>query len=432
MRAQPMTDNADAPNDSAEHANVPDPVPAPELQPVGETTRLRRTEMLRARTRDDQPQPVGPVAAEAMPQPVENLDPDHMDQVPDDDPANEERHGVQVDIPVEDLLKLIIEHAEDDYHISIIKLYLEKHELPEDVLKNVRLSKTIVRQSEVYEVLDGVLFRRCTDQVTGNLKLQPVIPRSLIHHVVTMTHELNSHLGKRRTLQQLTTRMWWIGMAQDVSSILDACVTCQRARSRENGSGKLRPIPPATHPMQRIAMDIVGLLKKTSAGSQYILVITDYLTRFVQIYALKHANAMEVGDCLLDYIARFGPPEQLLTDRGTALLNDVLTSIERVFIIHKLNTTPYHRQTDGLVERFNATMETMLRSYSNREKREWDMYLSLIAYAYNTTIHASTQATPYELMFGHQCILPFEVAMHNSINAQIDSETAEARPVIRA
>ena len=354
-------------------------------------------------------------------------------QPPDDiaNPPTEAEHPVdpEREVNIEDILDLIKSKSDADEYISMIKKYLLLHELPDNVLDKPRVARTIVRDAEIYEVIDGVLFRRCRDPLAEhNIKLLPVVPRTLVSHVVTTMHTLNNHLGVTRTLEQISKRFWWFGMAKDVSEILKACITCQRVKGGTvTNHGRLRPIPAATHPGQRVACDIVGPLRRTSSGAKYILVFTDYLTRYVQIYALSNANATQVGDCLLDYLCRFGPPEQLLSDRGTAFLNDVIISFQRVFSIHKVNTSPYHPQTDGLVERFNGTMEQMLRAYSSREKKDWDRYLSLVAFAYNTTVHSSTHATPYELMFGQQCILPFEVAMHNALN--LDASGTVVRPI---
>ncbi|CAF1045980.1 unnamed protein product [Didymodactylos carnosus] len=71
-------------------------------------------------------------------------------------------------------------------------------------------------------------------------------------------------------------------------------------------------------------------------------------------------------------------------------------------------TTPYHPQTNGQTERFNATFATQLAKYCNEEKSNWDVYLPSIVYAYNHGQHRSTGFTPYQLAFGRQPRNPFD------------------------
>ena len=60
----------------------------------------------------------------------------------------------------------------------------------------------------------------------------------------------------------------------------------------------------------------------------------------------------------------FGCPECLLSDRGTNLLANVMQDVCRLMGVTKLNTTAYHPQCDGLVERMNRTLKAMLRKHT--------------------------------------------------------------------
>ena len=70
--------------------------------------------------------------------------------------------------------------------------------------------------------------------------------------------------------------------------------------------------------------------------------------------------------------------------------------------IDKTRTTPFHPSSDGLVERFNRTMESMLRMFVSESQLEWDEKLSCSLMAYRATPHESTQCSPNLLMLGRK------------------------------
>ena len=76
--------------------------------------------------------------------------------------------------------------------------------------------------------------------------------------------------------------------------------------------------------------------------------------------------------------------------------------------IHKINTTSYHPQCNGMVERFNRTLKSLLRSHAARFGPQWDHYLSSVLFAYRNSPHESTGEKPSYLVFGLDCRTPAE------------------------
>ena len=110
-------------------------------------------------------------------------------------------------------------------------------------------------------------------------------------------------------------------------------------------------------PMQVIAVDILGLLPKSSNGNQYILVPGDYFTRWMEAYAIPNQKAYTVAQKLTEEMfLRFSPPEQLHSDHGRQFESILVAEIWKVRGIKKTGTTSYHPQQDGMMDRFKRTI----------------------------------------------------------------------------
>ena len=109
----------------------------------------------------------------------------------------------------------------------------------------------------------------------------------------------------------------------------------------------------------------------------------------------------------------FGIPEALLSDHGANLLSNLMKDICEQLGIQKLNTTSYHPQCNGMVERFNRTLKAMLCAHAARFGPQWDRYLSGVLYAYRNTPHWSTGEKPSYFLFGLDCRTPPEAMFAN-------------------
>ena len=101
-----------------------------------------------------------------------------------------------------------------------------------------------------------------------------------------------------------------------------------------------------------------------------------------------------------EIIPQFGVPECLLSDRGTNLLSYLMKDVCKSLGVQKLNTTAYHPQADGMVERFNRTLKEMLKKHAARYGKQWDQHLYRVLWAYRNTVHESTAEKPSFLLYG--------------------------------
>ncbi len=158
-------------------------------------------------------------------------------------------------------------------------------------------------------------------------------------------------------------------------------------------------------------MDIVGPLEKSSAGHRYILVVSDYATRYPEAFPLRSITTPKIIHALVQLFSRVGIPDEILTDQGTNFTSRLMGQLNKQLGITAIRTTPFHPQTDGLVERFNQTLKNMLRKFVADTGRDWDKWLPFVLFAYREVPQASTGFAPFELLYGWQVQGPLDLLM---------------------
>ena len=154
-------------------------------------------------------------------------------------------------------------------------------------------------------------------------------------------------------------------------------------------------------------------LPLTTQGNKYVLVFQDLFIKWPMVYPLPDQKTERIVKMLVEevIIPFFGVPEALLSDRGTNLLPNLMFDVCKLLGIQKLNTTAYHPQCDGMVERFNCTLKSMLRKHAATLGNQWDRYLKGVLWAYRNTPHESTGEKPSFLLFGLDCRSPTKAAL---------------------
>ena len=105
---------------------------------------------------------------------------------------------------------------------------------------------------------------------------------------------------------------------------------------------------------------------------------------------LKSINAEPVVEELVLLFSRVGVPKEILTDQGSTFTSQLLKEIYHLQHVHSIQTTPYHLQTDGLVERFNKTLKSMLQKTATEEGKDWDKLIPYLFFTYHEVSQAST------------------------------------------
>ena len=191
------------------------------------------------------------------------------------------------------------------------------------------------------------------------------------------------------------------GVVRNVENEMHQAIKLPRARLGTCPSG---------YPMERVAMDVVGPLHKTNCGNRFSLVINDCFTKWPAAYAITNHEAETIARRLVEeWISRYGVMQHLHTDQGREFESKILQTMCKMLGVNKTRTTPYHPQSDGLVERCNRTLKDMLSKLINSSQNDWDVWIPHVLFAYRTAVHASTGVTPYRMLYGREARIPVDL-----------------------
>lgn len=261
---------------------------------------------------------------------------------------------------------------------------------------------------------DGVLHRKFYKQNLSTDRLQVIVPKVMRKEILRQMHDgiMSGHLGEKRTRNKVQQKFYWYDLRSDVTIYVRQCDICSTIK----GPTK-KPKAPLGNmstgaPWDRLSVDIMGPFPESSRGNKYVMVVTDYFTKWVEIFAIPDQQAETCADILLNEVfARYGCPYDLHSDQGRNFISAVFVELCKILEIRKTRTSPYHPSGNGQVERFNRTLIRMIKAYLKGEQREWDRNLGCLAGAYRSSVHEATGFTPNFLLFGREVRLPAQLTI---------------------
>ena len=287
-----------------------------------------------------------------------------------------------------------------DEELAAIISYLETGMLPEDG----KLSRSLTLSESQYVVQDRVLYR-----VEADSTLRVIPPASKRERLFQEAHQgvFGAHLSDVKVHSELRRHYWWTGMRGYVTRWTRGCLVCATHSTGRAVRPPLTPIPVAG-PFDRVGVDVIQF-PRSHHGNQYAVVFVDYLTKWPEVFAVPDQTAATIAKLLVgEIVSRHGVPAEILSDRGRAFLSGLMKEVERLLGFHKANTSAYHPQTDGLVERFNRTLTTMLAKTVEKGGKDWDQHLPFVLFAYRAAQQQSTQESPFYLLYGRDPRLPID------------------------
>eukprot|EP00833_Pecoramyces_ruminatium_P011787 jgi/Orpsp1_1/1185819/evm.model.c7180000095484.1 len=218
------------------------------------------------------------------------------------------------------------------------------------------------------------------------------------------------HEGLAKTYERLKPTCYWRGMVMDIRRLIKNCTTCQLRKKNELPEPTEKYATKVEAPFTHWGLDIIGPLNVTQKGNQYIFVIVDYFTKWVEAEPSISITANDVVQFLIKVFARFGTPSVITTDNGVQFTADYTKIFLDLYDVYIRFIVSYHPESNGLTENRNREINKYLRILANNEK-EWDVMLPMALWALRTSKNSITKYSSYELVFGRKDMQPFELAV---------------------
>lgn len=237
---------------------------------------------------------------------------------------------------------------------------------------------------------------------------EKITDESTIIELIKEQHSgpIGGHRGINATVKVIKLFFDIKGLREKVIKFIRSCDTCQRMKiDRQHRALPLALTATVPEPNYRIAFDIIGPFKYSDGRKLYGLTIQDEFTKFILFCGIKDCTAESVANALVEnWILYYGIPKILVSDNGSNLCGEIMTSVANYFNIKRITTSIAHPQSNASVERAHARLAEFIRSTESEIECQtsWVSKLKLASFCYNTTVHSSTGFTPYYLMFGRQ------------------------------
>ncbi|CAL8152500.1 unnamed protein product [Prunus armeniaca] len=236
--------------------------------------------------------------------------------------------------------------------------------------------------------------------------------------VMGETHEgiCGAHQGGRKMCWLIRRYgYFWPTMMKDCINYSKGCESCQRhGPVQQAPSVPMNPVV-KPWPFRGWAMDLIGKIYPASSQQHcFIIVATDYFTKWVEAKAVKSTTSQEIIIFIEEQIIqRFGIPESITTDRGSSFISREMLDMTEAFKFRLLQSTPYYAQANGQAESSNKVIINIIRKMLEKNPKQWHEKLSETLWAYRTSKREATGMTPYALTYGHDAILPMEIAVQS-------------------
>ncbi|GFS82415.1 transposon Ty3-I Gag-Pol polyprotein [Trichonephila clavipes] len=221
-------------------------------------------------------------------------------------------------------------------------------------------------------------------------------------------------------------------LKQEIDRLLSEGIIekCARFKATNQKPAGLLRTPVYSQRFEVIAIDLYGPLPQTDTGKQWIFIVEDCATKWVELFALSQASARQCATTLIEVFMRHGIPRRIISDNGTQFVSAVLQQICFTLNISQ-NLIPVYSPQSNPVERKNGDLKPRLAILVGDDHSSWYSKLPVIRFAMNTTVCDTTDHTPAYLLFGGELrtvddvVQDFKSVVHN------DNFVAEITPYVK-
>lgn len=230
-----------------------------------------------------------------------------------------------------------------------------------------------------------------------------LVPKGQRLKILKSCHDVPTaaHLGYFKTYCRVLSSYYWPKMRRDIYRYVKCCNICAAQKAPNYAKfGFMGAEKKCRFPWQVIALDLMGPLPRSGNGFEYLLVVSDWFTKYCLLCPLRKANAPSISRFLENEVFLvYGVPQHIICDNGRQLISKSIKKLVKDYDSHLWYTAYYHAQAN-YVERCNRTICTAIRCYIDNNHKSWDREIPKIGYALRTATHDVTGYSPAFLNFG--------------------------------
>lgn len=286
---------------------------------------------------------------------------------------------------------------------------LQREQEHDQELQSLLKNNTALKLERV-KTMDAYIY---CDQSTS--RPRPFITPTFRRQIFNNLHNL-SHPGPNATAKLISERFVWPKIRRDCRTWAQQCTDCQRNKVTRHTHSPLSSFPVPSSRFSHVHLDIIGPMP-LSSGFRYCLTAVDRFTRWPEAYPLADVTAETCASTFIaGWVARFGCPETITTDRGKQFDSQLFQSISSIIGAYHRPTTSYHPQCNGLVERMHRQLKAAIMCHNNAQ---WSETLPLVLLGMRSAWKEDLQTSAAELVYGEPLRLPGEFLKpitHHSID----------------
>jgi hypothetical protein len=239
---------------------------------------------------------------------------------------------------------------------------------------------------------------------TSSGVFRPLVPAAFHRPIFDVIHGL-AHPGIRATRRLIASHFVWPGLASQVAAWCRDCQHCQCAKVVAQPSSPPQSIANPVQQFSHLRLDLVGPLPQSSEGYTHLLTVVDRSTRWAEAVPLCSTAADSCATALIGgWIARFGVPQRITSDRGPQFTSAVWSALTSKLGIKSQLTSPYHPQLNRAVERFHRRLTDALRA--RLAGSDWPAHLPWVLLGLRVAPREDSGFSAAKLVYGCALSLP--------------------------
>ena len=257
---------------------------------------------------------------------------------------------------------------------------------------------------------------------TGRIVLGPAETYNILKQIHQSPFD-GGHMGTRKILKKFRKNYRGVKEATLAKEAITTCPACQKTTDYKPNHQITPGMIRANDRWEILSIDIMGPIN-CEGLPKYVLTAMDVVSRYAILIPCSSHTTQDTAQLLIKHVfSYFGFPRHILSDRAPEYCSHLWEEISKILGYKLIRTNPYCPQGNSQNERCHRTINNMLRAIIEQNGHNWKYAIAAVQLAFNTSIRAGLQYSPYEIMFGKPATLPLESNIHKETIPGESSET---------